>query len=402
MDMTVGHLGGMVVAVLRASGYAELTIGQYEKTIKALRLFVAGRGGVYTKTLGAQFAASTISEKTGRVSAARRFSYTRLVSVFDILVDTGEVVLATRKRGGGGPRPVSTEFVALDAAWEVDMRERGLAAATREAYGRVARSFLSYLEQCSVTRLDQVRPDMVAGFLVSLLDRWASTSLFWVVSNFRPFLVFTSRRDLVEAVNQARIRRPHMVMAVMGDEDVRRVVDVCATPGMVTARDAAVTLLALLTGLRACDIAALRLGDIEWRSQTLTVIQQKTKNPVTLPLPDLVVARLAEYVHNERPHTGDDHVFLRQIAPFLPLFDHSTVHRITTVVFRKAGVVQPNAGTRLLRHTAATRLLRAATPLSTISAVLGHARVESTRVYLSVDDERLVGCVLPVPAGAFS
>ena len=71
-------------------------------------------------------------------------------------------------------------------------------------------------------------------------------------------------------------------------------------------------------------------------------------------------------------------------------------------MFTAAGVADPRAGTRLLRHTAASRLLRAATPLPTISAVLGHARIESTSVYLTVDDERLRGCVLPVPAGARS
>jgi len=58
------------------------------------------------------------------------------------------------------------------------------------------------------------------------------------------------------------------------------------------------------------------------------------------------------------------------------------------------------AGTRLLRRNAASRLLAAAVPLPTISAVLGHARPESTNQYMSVDRARLLDCVLPVPAGA--
>ena len=80
--------------------------------------------------------------------------------------------------------------------------ERGLADATRDAYGRVARGYLTYLEDRGITSLDQARPDTITGFLQSLLKRgWAKSSLFWVVSNFRPFLVFTGRRDLVDAVN---------------------------------------------------------------------------------------------------------------------------------------------------------------------------------------------------------
>jgi site-specific recombinase XerD len=69
-------------------------------------------------------------------------------------------------------------------------------------------------------------------------------------------------------------------------------------------------------------------------------------------------------------------------------------------VFRKAGVTEVKAGTRFLRHNAASRLLRAAVPLPTISAVLGHADPESTNQYMSVDQGRLLQCVLEVSEGA--
>lgn len=402
MDTTVTHLGGLVVAALRAGGYAESTIGQYRKTIRALDGFVAEHGGAYRRELGAEFASLTASPRTGRFSAQRRFNFTRLVTLFDVLVDTGEVALQPRKRGGGGRHPVSAEFAGLDAAWETDMAERGLAAATREAYGRVARDYLVFLESLGFVGLDQAGAETISSFLESLLDRWAKSSLFWVVSNFRPFLVFTSRRDLVDAVNLAGVRRSHKVLPVVADDDVRRVVEACAASGVIPARNASITLLALTTGLRACDIIDLRLGDVDWRAGTISIVQQKTRNPVTLPLPQLVTARLADYVLTERPDVDDDHVFLRRVARHTPLSDHATIHRITTTVFTAAGVAGGNAGTRLLRHTAASRMLRAATALPTISAVLGHAREESTSVYLTVDDERLRSCVLPVPAGARS
>jgi site-specific recombinase XerD len=78
------------------------------------------------------------------------------------------------------------------------------------------------------------------------------------------------------------------------------------------------------------------------------------------------------------------------------------VHSAITRTFRKAGVAGVNAGTRFLRHNTASRLLHAATPLPTISAVLGHASQESTSTYMSVDRQRLLECVLPVPPGARS
>lgn len=220
--------------------------------------------------------------------------------------------------------------------------------------------------------------------------------MFWVVSNFRPFLTYTGRTDLVNAAGLAGVKRSHAIVPMLSDHDQGLVLQACAL-GTVSARDAAITLLALTTGLRACDIVNLRLGDIDWREQTASIVQQKTHNPLTVPLIDLLVAKLAEYVLEHRPTSGDDHVFLRAKAPHLRLGDHAAIHGVISGVFGKAGVADVMGGTRLLRHNAASRLLRAAAPLPTISAVLGHANPDSTDVYLSVDRDRLLECVLDVP-----
>ena len=114
MDTTVSGVGAVVVAELRAAGYMESTVGQYAKSIKALAEFASGRE--YSTSLGAEFASMTTSVRTGRFSPQRRFDYRRLVAVFDSYVQTGRVDLAVRGRGGGGPRPEGSDFVALDAA----------------------------------------------------------------------------------------------------------------------------------------------------------------------------------------------------------------------------------------------------------------------------------------------
>jgi hypothetical protein len=139
MDTTVAGIGTVVVAELRAAGYMESTIGQYEKSIRALTRFAEECGGRYTPAVGAAFAAISTSPRTGRFSVQRRFDYGRLARVFDSYVTTGRVELACRTRGGGGARPVSREFTGLAVGWEADMADRALAAATRDAYGRVAR-----------------------------------------------------------------------------------------------------------------------------------------------------------------------------------------------------------------------------------------------------------------------
>ena len=255
MDMTVSGIGAVVVAELRAAGYMESTVGQYAKTIKALTEFASGRE--YSAGLGAEFASMTTSARTGRFSPQRRFDYRRLVTVFDSYVQTGRVDLAVRGRGGGGPRPGGSDFVALDAAWEAEMGRRGLAPATREAYGRVARSYLVFLEARGIAVLDGADGASVLAFLESLLDRWAKSSLFWVVSNFRPFLKFTGRTDLVNALNLAGVKRSHAIVPVLGDADEERVVRACAS-GVVSARDAAITCWRLRRGCGPATSSALR------------------------------------------------------------------------------------------------------------------------------------------------
>jgi hypothetical protein len=78
------------------------------------------------------------------------------------------------------------------------------------------------------------------------------------------------------------------------------------------------------------------MGDVDWRGHTIGLVQQKTGNPLTLPLPALLLSKPAAYVLDERPGSADDHLFLRSKAPHTRLGDHATVHRVIVETFRKA------------------------------------------------------------------
>ena len=397
MDTTVSGIGEQVVAALEAAGYAELSIGQYWKSIRFLELLAQKQGGLYTVEIGAEFASMTTSPRTGKFSAQRRSDYGRLVGVFDSYVLTGAVDLAMKRRGGGMIAPQSGEFVGLLAAWTGEMEQRGLAAGTQKCYGRFAREYLLYLEASGVVSLEAADGASVLGFLESLRRRWRESSMWSAVSGFRPFLKFMGRRDLQEALGMANTWRPHDIVPVLGDDDEQAVIQACMG-GKVSVRDAAITLLVLVTGLRACDLMALCLTDIDWRGSTVGIVQQKTGNPLTLPLLPAVAEKLAEYVLNERQESGNEHVFMRMLAPRTELSGLAAINNVTGRVFKAAGVALPKVGPRLLRHNAATRMLRAGTPLPTIAAVLGHSDPDSTNIYLGTDTEHMRACVLPLPA----
>ena len=146
METTVREIGERVIAVLELAEYADRTIGNYQEWIRWLELFARTQAGVYTPVLGVEFAAMTTGRRNGKTSPRRRRAYRRLVALFASYVLTGQVDLSIKRRGNTRRLPQSGEFAALFAAWSCEIEQRGLAAETRNAYGRMACDFLLYLE----------------------------------------------------------------------------------------------------------------------------------------------------------------------------------------------------------------------------------------------------------------
>ena len=86
--------------------------------------------------------------------------------------------------------------------------------------------------------------------------------------------------------------------------------------GMLTKRDTAICRLLLETGLRGIDVCSLKLKNIDWERDCISIIQNKTKKALILPLRASYGNDIADYILNERPLSGSDHVFLKTFAPF--------------------------------------------------------------------------------------
>jgi len=164
-------------------------------------------------------------------------------------------------------------------------------------------------------------------------------------------------------------------------------------------RDRAIVLLAAVLGMRAGDIKALRLPDIDWRAKTVSFVQGKTRVANTLPMPEEVLLALADYIRSERPDIEDDHVFITANAPYHAMESSHVFHRMVTRSFAEAGIetTGKHHGMHSLRHSAATNMLAGGTPYPTISSVLGHSSVNVTKRYLSIDVESLRPLALEVP-----
>ena len=165
-------------------------------------------------------------------------------------------------------------------------------------------------------------------------------------------------------------------------------------------RDRAMMLLASVLGMRAGDIKALRLSDIDWRAKTVSFVQRKTQVTNTPRMPEEVWLAVAGHVRCERPDVDGDRVLVTACAPRHATGPPHASRGTVTRALADAGVetAGKHHGMHSLRHSAASNMLSGGTPYPTISSVLGHSSANVTKRYLSIDVESLRPLALEVPS----
>lgn len=180
-------------------------------------------------------------------------------------------------------------------------------------------------------------------------------------------------------------------------DDVERLIASCDLSKPCGVRDRAILLLLARLGLRAGDITAMRLGDLDWRGGTVRVLG-KGRKEVRLPLPQDAGDALIEYLVKARPSVDADRVFLCVHAPVRPFTGSASVSDIVRLALQRAGIQNPpSRGAHLLRHSAATAMLRSGASLDLVAAVLRHRSADMTAHYAKVHIEMLRQIAQPWP-----
>jgi integrase len=149
-------------------------------------------------------------------------------------------------------------------------------------------------------------------------------------------------------------------------------------------RDRAILLLFAVYGLRSGEVARLRLEDIDWVQERMTVVRTKQHRSQLYPLPHEVGSAIVRYLQEVRPRCGRREVFLTLRVPFRPLSAGGLYH-VTRSRFDHMGIQTPHCGPHALRHACACHLLAEDLSLDAIGDHLGHRRLSSTRHYAKVD-----------------
>lgn len=197
-----------------------------------------------------------------------------------------------------------------------------------------------------------------------------------------------TRRDLSMAVERPRTYRLSDVPRSVAVGDVERTLGMVDRRSVVGRRDYAMLMLLVVYGLRAREVAALTLDDIDWKTTVLHIRGRKAGHAAVYPLAVEVGEAVIDYLQRGRPETSDRRIFFRTRAPRAAI-THRIVSGRARFYLRKAGVEVARPGSHTLRHSCAQRLVDAEFSLKVIGDYLGHRRAASTRIYSKVAIEAL-------------
>ena len=283
------------------------------------------------------------------------------------------------------------------------LQERGLAVATVAYFVRFAEEFLSDHFGNGDLRLSKLCAQDVTGFVQSRAHRLSPGRAKLLVTAL-PSLLRYMRHQGEISIDLARCVPPVAMWSLstlpksLPAGAVQRLLDhqERETPG--GKRNYAVLLLLARLGLRACEIVALQLDDIDWDNGWIT-IRGKGGRLAQMPLPSDVGEAIALYLRLGRPRCTCRRVFLRHRAPVRGFAHSITVSTIVRRALIGAGIDSARKGAHVFRHTLATDLLRQQVSLDEIGDLLRHQSPNTTALYAKVDLTALRSLALPWPGG---
>jgi integrase/recombinase XerD len=271
--------------------------------------------------------------------------------------------------------------------------ERGLRPTTLWHYGHYLRGFEHFLKKIGLHDLRDLTPPVLAAFVADSSQRLGKTGVRDLCGTLRVLLRYLYRervvsKDLSTAVDAPHVYRLSHIPRSITWEEVRKMLSVVERRMPAGKRDYAILLLLVTYGLRAREVAALMLDHIDWKRERLHVPERKADHATAYPLSTIVGDSIVDYLQHGRAKTTDRHLFLRSVAPYVPL-TYSAISCRATHYLRKAGIPVSRAGSHTLRHTCVQRLVDADFSLKVIGDYVGHRVPASTEIYSKVAVEAL-------------
>jgi site-specific recombinase XerD len=268
-------------------------------------------------------------------------------------------------------------------------QQRGLREATLVQYRHYLHRLQEHLRRVGRPLLPDLPPAAISAFITEsgqTIDKRSVQSLCSILKVFFRYLyrVGLMTRDLGKAIESPRRYRFSNLPRSITWTEVEQMLQKVDRRSAVGRRDYAILLLLVTYGLRAREVGALTLDDIDWKRDHLHIRGRKAGHSTAYPLAPPVGEALLAYLKQGRPETTERAVFLRAHAPYTPL-SRVAVSLRAKWYLQRAGINVPRPGSHTLRHTCVQRLVDSGFSLKTIGDFVGHGTPDATRIYAKVN-----------------
>jgi integrase/recombinase XerD len=316
------------------------------------------------------------------------------------------IVLRCTQRVVALPSRAVSQGETLVREFEAHLRqERGAAEVTCVYSARYAREFIAECFGDKVPQFSRVRASTITGFLAARADRWTPGSMKVAAVSLRRFFRYLEMvgqidAGLARAVPTIAGWRLASVPRVLTDQQVTALLASFDRSTPIGLRGYATTLCLARLGLRACEVSALTLDDVNWRAGTLTIPATKTRRADVLPLPTAVARAILAYLRRGRPPTKTRQIFVRHLKLGATHAGPGIVRVAVREAGARAGLAKGSVNPNSLRHTVATRLLRSGATMKDVADVLRHRSIDTAAIYAKVDISALRNVAAPWPGSS--
>lgn len=384
-------------AQIEDQGYSRYSIKQYRATAEALlAAMVKANLGLadLTEDRMKQLAIPIIDTASAKDKKYCRY---RIDRFWDYLVDNAGVPARSKPPVDMSPR------ACLKREYETYLRvQRGLSDATIYHCVRFYDRFLTAKFGDGLGDLNTIKPCDITGFLLKLREERNAPRDKTGPSHLRNLFQFLfwsgkTERNLSNAVPKRRQPKPTSIPRYLEPEEVNRLIEVVRDHEKTGRRNYAMLMLIARLGLRAPEVTAIELDDIDWRAGEI-LIRGKRQLHDRMPLPMEVGEAIVDYIQNER--RGQERALFVSVKPPFKRFKDAQILRwILRDAYEATGISPPQAyiGTHILRHSLATDMLRKGASLAEIGDVLRHRSAMTTTIYAQYDVDALRSISRPWP-----
>ena len=388
-----------IMELLEQAGYAKHNLwGNMYGSLRSIVSFYQEKGiQTYDPEITQEFLQVVEKRyKEGKIGREYYYAQKRAVKKFEVFYATGTLTWECTKRTS--KYLLNEEYQRL---LENFLSSRNFHENTKWDFAWAIRRYLSYFQEKGLASLDKVTITDVRSFIIYASTSMSKGSLHNLLCYIRQFHIFLhdTKEKTPDCISlfSYHVPRKMPVRDYVSDEELAAIIEQIDTTTDMGKRDKAIISLGATTGLRAIDIVKLKLTDIDWCKGEIHVTQSKTNAKLYLPLLPETGEALQSYILYARPKTEIPEIFLREKAPFIAFSSGVAIGSLFDNYSKKAGIERKpfdGKGFHGLRRRLARNMLLTGAPVTTIAQVLGHQSIQTTKQYLSLDNQHLKECAL--------